>query len=226
MVASAANHVDLTLTTHLVITLSSADRVPRDRVSPADFNLQPAKEWDPAEVPAKPKTNAVREYKGIGIPGQAIAQSSTDRGPKSFQFKDSKAETAGTWEYNHQFLEFGVFYLSIWICPDTVDGKKSCDNQEPTHLIPGTGFTGEDGEDLAPGKIPPSTFTVCPQNTFATPDNANTGMVLGSKLSTCVAQIGHFSPEGPGHIAEKCTEQGFFCGFPGMTWPVAKPGYW
>ena len=158
----------------------------------------------------------MKEYK-------SMAQS-TERGPKSFQFKDGKAEIKGIWEYNHQFTEFGVFYLSIWLCPD--DAKAPCDEQRSTHLVSGTGLTDTHGQPLAPGLIPHSAFTVCPQNTFAVPDNAETGMVLNSKLSTCVAQLGYFSPEGPGHIAEKCRQQGFFCGYPGMTWPVAKPGYW
>ena len=192
-----------------------ADRVPRDRLASADHDLQPAQEWDPIAFPAKAvfidAGDAVREYpRNLGLANSG--------NPKSFSFSSEVAKKNGIWNFRHQFQEFGVFYLSVWICPD--NKKSPCDSQDPKHLVPGTGLPIEDGN------IPLSAFTVCPQGTDAVPDNKNTGMMLGSKLSTCNAQVGYFSPEGPGHIAEKCDERGFFCGYNGMTWPVAKPGYW
>lgn len=79
--------------------------------------------------------------------------------------------------------------------------------------------------DTETSQVPASAFTVCPQGTKA-PNPPPNGFVLGSRLAECIAQQGFFGPEGPGHIAEKCDSRGFFCEFEGMTWPVAKPGYW
>jgi hypothetical protein len=79
--------------------------------------------------------------------------------------------------------------------------------------------------------LPPSTFTICPQNTDTRDEGINLhGVVKGSGLWLCKPKVGFFSPEGAGRVAEKCNDEndykGYTCPFPGMTWPVARPGFW
>ena len=153
--------------------------------------------------------------------GQTRADTSLN--PTVFKWDKTKLKTQGIWQYTHQFEEFGVFYLSVWICP--FDNQDPCNKHDEAHLVPGTGDTDENGDQIPKDEPLHQAFTVCPQGTDATKDD-NSQMVLGSQLSGCSAQPGYFSPEGPGHIAEKCDETGFYCGLVGQTWPVARPGYW
>lgn len=108
-----------------------------------------------------------------------------------------------------------------WTCKKTPNGLR-CPNAMDNTVKPKPEPSDDDDD-----QVPASAFTVCPQGTDASENHEANGMVVGSRLADCKAKLHHFGPEGPGHIAEKCGDsKGFYCEMQGMTWPVAKPGYW
>jgi len=129
----------------------------------------------------------------------------------------------GQWKISHQFTEHGVFYVSIFICPNTDSASREpCDKFSLDQLVPGTGEPNSE-QETQPEANATNVFTVCPQGTVSS--NMQKQVVKGSQLRTCQAQSGCFSVLGPGRIASSCPD-GFQCNFVGATWPVAEPGYW
>ena len=120
----------------------------------------------------------------------------------------------GQWQISHQFSEHGVFYVSIFVCPEA--SRAACDSFSADHLIPPREPTSTDDVDS-------NAFTVCPQGTVSSV--IQNQLVQGSQLQTCQAPTGFFSALGKGRIASACPE-GFQCNFGGSTWPVAVPGNW
>ena len=102
----------------------------------------------------------------------------------------------GLWQIKHQFTEHGIFYISIYLCENQEKGiPRDCDYSkdltDSPNLVPGTGFSRADGTKIGDNELPPTAFTVCPQNTEPKEAYAENGMIPGAHLDECRARVGY-----------------------------------
>jgi hypothetical protein len=154
------------------VVVVTIERVDFDALPAADRNLQPRatesrdEKWTPEDSTVRPYRDGTISSSGNAA-NIALATDGTD----------------GRWKIDHQFTEYGVFSISIYVCPAT---KKASCKGLPDQLIPGTGV------------IKSNWFTVCPQGSGNSLAPGGDGMVIGSQLSNCKANPRFFSPFGPG----------------------------
>ena len=188
------------------------------RASPSRVCPRMPLDMAPGRISSDPQYTGQDEHACLASQDEPLQPTGEDgatgyQGAMGFRLSSTNTEEIShaqdnIWRIKHQFQEYGVFYISVYIC--AIGDKKECDEKNEANRVPSN----------------ITTFTVCPQGTGKNSDDRNEdGVVLGSFLHKCKANEGYFSPRGWGYAAQRC-EDGFSCVHKGTTWPVAQPGYW